>query len=953
MAHDLAHATAVKRNVDLIVVGEPNKKLVQSNQWIKDRNVDVALMFFNKNIPVAEVFCGNGYIRVDTKTCHIYCSYVSPNIKLEDFRDRIDAIMMDAGGRPGEKLIMGDFNAKSPLWGSPTGDKRGEYFSEWLSTLNLNVLNDGIRPTFIRGQTKSYIDVTCCTKGIQKDISAWEVLDDETGTEHQYISFEIGKITGKNKNKKSKPFCDWDAFKEIINIRTEKGISNPGRLESIVREAYLASSKTRIISRTPFWWDETIEDKRKECIRLRRVVTRNKGKSPRNPNPDQENYKRSKKELKALINKSKNKKWEDLCYELENDIWGKGYKIAMKKLVGYPPFELDVEQKVKAAKKLFPMKTKIRRRREEVTDEVELFTPEEYTEALQKMKLGRAPGPDGVPVEAIKKLEEIRPGMILTLINSKLQSQNFPNEWKKAKLILIPKGKAEEMNFRPICLLNSVNKLYESLLKKRLEKELEIKEAISDRQFGFRKGKSTIQAVQEVLNLVKKDVNSKWAALITLDVKNAFNSASWNKILQKLRKIGISKYLMNCMGSYLDQRSIKIDKNTEMDISAGVPQGSILGPTLWNVLYNDLLEIDLPKGCTIVAYADDAAVIVTAMDRTQLMDKANEALRQVEGWMKVNELELAPQKTEAVILKGRKNKEEVKFICSGVEILIKESLVYLGITMSQSCQFGPHIKKAVIEAEKKLGQIMRITSNLRGPGSKKRQMLYNVIQSGLTYGAPIWSDTAMKRIYKKKLTSIQRRTLLRVASAYRTVSARAIQVVTGTVPIELLIEERKNLYYRGKGGGNSVKREERQRTIVKWQEAWGQTCNEAQWTKLLVPRIDEWVSCNHRRTDYYLTQALTGHGSFKTYTKRIGKTDDDICRYCNTIDTPAHTLFECMRWSNERGQINMTIGRTLSAENMVALMIADRSTWNTVHEFVKQVMQAKERDERQRQVNRQ
>ncbi|KAJ8911231.1 hypothetical protein NQ315_014943 [Exocentrus adspersus] len=219
---------------------------------------------------------------------------------------------------------------------------------------------------------------------------------------------------------------------------------------------------------------------------------------------------------------------------------------------------------------------------------------------------------------------------------------------------------------------------------------------------------------------------------------------------------------------------------------------------------------------------------------------------------------------------------------------------------------------------------MRLTSNLRGPGSRKREMLYNVVQSILVYGAPIWhGGTEQQR---------NRKMLIRVASAYRTVSTRALQVITGIIPIELIIEERQILYHREDGSTEAAKREERENTIQKWQDIWNQTEDVAQWTKQLIPQVDDWLKCRHRKTDYYLSQILTGHGSFTAYTNRIGKTDSDACRYCSGIDTTAHTLFECPRWQIERNRVNAVIGSDLSTENIVRFMLQDEKRLaNNIH----------------------
>lgn len=942
--HDLAYATAIKKNVDILVVGEPNKRIVQANQWIKDKTEVVAVMFTNKNIQVSDIQTEDGYISVKLRKGYIYCCYFSPNISFEDFGKRVDRLMEDVGTKRGEKIIMGDINAKSPAWGSPIEDRRGEYWNEWMAALDLAVLNDGRKPTFIRGNTKSYIDVTCSTKQLQNEISNWEVLDEETATEHQYISFEIETRTKKAAKIRNKYVCDWEVFKELSSWKIEKQSKRENDIETIIKDAYKTSLIKTENSRVPFWWNSEIRDKRSECLGLRREATRLAKHTTRESNHKLELYKKSKKELKALINKSKNEHWQNLCNELENDVWGMAYKIATKKLTTYAPCSLAIEEQLKAAEGLFPRQMKTWQMPTDIVD-IEPFTINEYLAALHKLKVGKAPGIDGIPIEALKKIEEIKPAAMLDIFNGHLKQQIFPKKWKRAKLVLVPKGKIEDKTFRPICLLDSYGKLYEGLLKGRLEKEIEMLGGLSDRQFGFRKGRSTIQAVESVIKLVEERAKDKWVALITLDVKNAFNTAAWDIILTTLRQKGVSQYLINTINSYLDERSVQLDKKTQLEVFSGVPQGSILGPTLWNVLYDGVLETVLPGGAYTVAYADDLALVVADREAQGLVWKGNEAIEQIERWMTRNKLELAPQKTECVLLRGGKKREEVGFLCRGVEIKPKKSVVYLGITMGQGGSFDEHFKNSVIKAEEKAAQLMRVTANVRGPSFKKKKMLYSVIQSVLLYGAPIWCKS-LKKKNVRKLTRTQRTFMIRVASAYRTVSAEALQVITGIPPIELLAEERRILYCSPPGSIKPARDKAREQTIQNWQERWTNNTRNAQWTKTVITDLDGWIKCRHRGLSYYLTQALTGHGCFKTYTKRIGKTDDDICMYCSEVDTADHTLFGCGKWENEREQTSRQLGQPLSRENMAGLMVKDRESWNLIEEYVKKVMQEKEKDER-------
>ncbi|KAG5891615.1 hypothetical protein JTB14_037129 [Gonioctena quinquepunctata] len=100
----------------------------------------------------------------------------------------------------------------------------------------------------------------------------------------------------------------------------------------------------------------------------------------------------------------------------------------------------------------------------------------------------------------------------------------------------------------------------------------------------------------------------------------------------------------------------------------------------------------------------------------------------------------------------------------------------------------------------------------------------------------------------------------------------------GEIPIHLLAEERARIYHRGERSQTALK-EERERTLQAWQREWGETEDMVQWANKCIPE------CEHRQTDYFLTQVLKGHGCFTNYLKRIRKADDENCVYSPKTDT--------------------------------------------------------------------
>ena len=168
----------------------------------------------------------------------------------------------------------------------------------------------------------------------------------------------------------------------------------------------------------------------------------------------------------------------------------------------------------------------------------ELFTLEELKGAGERLKANTAPGLDGVPNEILKKMIRAYPEILLEAFNSCLWEGKFFVDWKKQRLVLLRKGNKPlgvASSYRPICLLDTMGKLLEKLILQRLQALLVGANGLSENQFGFRKGRSTVYAIQAVVNIAtnsRKGTGKRkgFCALISIDIRNAFNTARWNRL---------------------------------------------------------------------------------------------------------------------------------------------------------------------------------------------------------------------------------------------------------------------------------------------------------------------------------------------------------------------------------------------------------------------------------------
>lgn len=973
-ADNLLDQLVLEHGADALLVSEQYRDRNPAF-WFPDRLGTAAFWTRNqREMPVQSHGRGRGFVWARCKDVTFYSCYLTPNEAIRDFRDKIDCLEDSVLGTSGHVVVGGDFNARAVEWGMPSTNSRGKYILDFIARAGLVVLNKGNTPTCRRpGMRGTIPDITFASESLLSRITDWRVLEDFTGSDHQFLLFKVSDnqrrvpATGERPLRWNTNKLDMGKFTEVLtrgvlDAPAAPGETRAGALVTSTMELITEACNKSMPRRKPrrdkqpvYWWTDEIADLRQACIRARRLATR--ARIPADYNRKAEAYRAARKSLRRAINQSKHDCWRKLRVDVDSDPWGLGYKIVTQKLSARsPPSILDGATMERIVQTLFPTHENRPEAAFEGVEDVPFFSNEELETAVLSLKNNKAPGPDGIPSEALKKIYAVNSDILLRMYNACLSDGVFPVQWKRARLVLISKGKGDPdlpSSYRPLCMLDTAGKLFEKLIRSRLDSAVEAAGGLSPRQYGFRRGRSTIDAIEEVKRAVETAENynhqsRRVVLLVTLDVRNAFNSARWSDMMEALRNtFRIPAYLLRLVEDYLRSRLLIYETREgtrTMEVTSGAAQGSILGPNLWNVSYDSLLRSDMPDETVLVGYADDVAALIAARNVELAQSKLRAVMCVINAWMRDHGLSLALSKTEIVILTKKRIDTVIPMRVGEVVVQSTRAAKYLGVMVDSKLTWRDQIFRTADKAAKWVQSLSRLMANVGGPRSSKRRLMMSAVQSALLYGAEVWAEALAKEVYRARLGRVQRQAALRVASAYRTVSEPAVLVVAGVIPVKLLAEERKAIYHRkGEADKDTVRREERARTYRRWQEMW-ENDNRGRWTASLIPQVQPWVERRFGEVDYYLTQFLTGHGYFRAYLHRMGIAVEPECIYCQCVsDDAEHTFFFCPRWERLRLEVAETFG-AFSVDTVCQRALEGQGAWDSLLRYVRAVLLAKKPD---------
>ena len=766
-------------------------------------------------------------ITINKKTYTVASVYVPPSETLNELA--FDRMINSFSSR---YLILGDFNGHSHLWGANQENERGKIVEKLIDRHNLILLNDSVHTRFdTYHQTSSLLDLSLCHPSIYMDV-ACEISSDRLGSDHHPIiitantsDHPVPERVPKWNFKKAK----WDAFQDqCITEITPDFFNDAEDKMAIFSSTLLDIAADNIPKTSPFpkrkakpWFDEDCQAAKKE---------RNKANRLANKHPSAANSMRARliqARTKMLFKQKKRDSWKNYVSSVNvntpsKKVWDMIRKITGKN-VASPMHHLKDDngtlitdrveiantlgaaiekssssnnyskefQSIKAQKE----KQKINFKTNRNLRYNKKFTMRDLKRSLKKSN-NSSPGPDQIHYEILRHLPIETLHILLDIINETWKSDTFPESWREALIISIPKPGKDHfnpLNYRPIALTSCICKTVERMVNERLVWYLEKNGLLAKQQCGYRSNRSTVDHLVRLETFIRDAfIHNQHLVAVFFDLQKGYDTTWKYGILKDLHNMGLRGNLPIFIGNFLSDRTFQIHLGTILSDKIfhqeeGVPQGAILSTTLFNVKINDIVkQVDPGVECSL--YVDDFVIMYRSPTIDAIQRKLQHTIHRLEKWTLENGFTISKNKTVAMhFCPDKKCMDPVLKLENDPIQFVKEAK-FLGLIWDTKLTFEPHIKYLKARCQKSLNILKVLSRTEWGADQTTLLKLYrSLVRSKLDYGCLVYGSASKTAL--AKLDPVHNQGLRLSLGAFRSSPVESLYVEALEPPLEIRREK--------------------------------------------------------------------------------------------------------------------------------------------------------------------
>ena len=377
---------------------------------------------------------------------------------------------------------------------------------------------------------------------------------------------------------------------------------------------------------------------------------------------------------------------------------------------------------------------------------------------LKKLKISKSPGPDEIHPRVLKEIATIICHPLVIIYQKSLDTGELPTDWRLGNITAIYKKGSKKVagNYRPVSLTSIACKIIESIIRDHVIEFMKDNKLFSDKQFGFIGGRSTVLQLLRLLDQITTIIDSGGAVdIVYFYFAKAFDRVPHKRLNIKLASHGIAGNILEWIKAFLSDRKQRVCVNGSfsewVDVTSGVPQGSVLGPLLFVIFINDLPDT-CGYGSVMYLFADDTKLfrkICTMLDVREIQL----TIDRMKAWSEVWLMDYHPDKCKVLQLGKNSLKGSYDYNLAGHQLESVDSEKDLGVTFDTALSFDKHMSEKIKKANSILGVVRRTFQFL---DRESFLVLYkSLVRPQIEYANQVWAPRLKRQI--DSIENVQKR----------------------------------------------------------------------------------------------------------------------------------------------------------------------------------------------------